>query len=117
MPVTTRLTPVQRGAEKNSRRASELRRIARRSEQIAKPAHGLDDIDAELFAHAADEDLDGVGVAIEILVVEMLDQFTARNHAAGMVHEVGQQAIFVRGELYRIAVDRHAPVPRGATHP
>src|SRR5215831_2161548 len=108
MPVTTRITTVQVVAEKNSRRASELRRIARWSEQIAKPAHGLDDIDAELFANAADEHLDGIGVAIEVLVVEMLDQFAARDHAAGMMHEVGEQAIFVRGELDRIAVDGHA---------
>ena len=93
MPVTTRITTVQVVAEKNSRRASELRRIARWCEQIAKPAHGLYDIDAELFAHAADEHLDGVGVAIEILVVEMLDQLAARDHAAGMMHEVRQQAI------------------------
>src|SRR5262245_27173050 len=103
MPVTTRITMVQVVAEKNSRRASELRRIARWSEQIAKPAHGLNDIDAELFADAADEHLDSIGVAIEVLVVEMLDQFAARDHAAGMMHEVGEQAIFVRGELDRIA--------------
>src|SRR5262247_3811084 len=108
MPVTTRITTVQVVAEKNSRRASELRRIARWSEQIAKPAHGLDDIDAELFANAADEHLDGVGVAVEVLVVEMLDQFAARYHAAGMVHQIREQPVFVRGELDRIAVDAHA---------
>src|SRR6516162_1295242 len=99
MPVTTRITTVQVVAEKNSRRWSE---------QIAEPAHGLDDIDAELFADAADEHLDGIGVAIEVLVVEMLDQFAARDHAAGMMHEVGEQAIFVRGEFDRIAIDGHA---------
>src|SRR5262249_60284525 len=116
MPVTTRITTVQVVAEKNSLRASELRRIARRSEQIAKPAHGLYDIDAELFAHAADEHLDGVGVAIEILVVEMLDQFAARDHAAGMMHEVGQQAILVRGELNRIAAAGQAPAAGATPH-
>src|SRR5262252_10934408 len=108
MPVTTRITTVQVVAEKNSRRASELRRIARWGEQIAEPAHGLDDIDAELFADAADEHLDGIGVAIEVLVVEMLDQFAARDHTAGMMHEIGEQPILVRGELDRIAADRHA---------
>ena len=68
-------------------------------------------IDTELLADAADEDLDGVGVAVEILVVEMLDQLGARHHAAGMVHQIGQQPVFVRGELDRIAVDRD---PAGA---
>ena len=38
----------------------------------------------------------------------MLDQFGARDYAAGMVHEVGEQAVFVTGELDRIAVDRDA---------
>src|SRR6516225_5771788 len=93
MPVTTRITTVQVVAEKNNRRASELRRIARWSEQIAKPAHGLDDIDAELFADAADEHLDGIGVAIEVLVVEVLDQFAARDHAAGTGVEAHGAAI------------------------
>src|SRR6266436_4861348 len=105
MPVTTRIKTVQVVAEKKSRRASELRRIARGREQIAEPTHGLDDVDAQLLADAADEYLDGVGVAIEVLVVEMLDQLGTRDHAAGMMHQVGQQPILVAGELDRVAVD------------
>src|SRR5262245_61119294 len=108
MPVTTRMTTVQVVAEKNRRSASELRRIARWGQQVTKPAHGLDDIDAELPADTADEDLDGVGVAIEVLIVEMLDQLAARDHAAGVMHEIGEQAVLVRGELDRIAVHAHA---------
>src|ERR1700704_2684142 len=99
------MTTVQVVAEKKSRRASELRRIARRSEEVAESTHGLDDVDAELPANAPDEDFDRVGITIEVLVVEMLDQFTARNDTAGVVHEIGKQAIFVRGQLDRIAVD------------
>ena len=79
------------------------------AEEVAEPAHGLDHVDAELLADAADEHLDGVGVAVEVLVVEVLDQLGARHHAAGMVHEVGEQPVFVGGELDRIAVDRDAP--------
>src|SRR5712691_1386803 len=109
MPVTTRITTVQVVAEKNSRRASELSRIARRREQIAEPAHGLDDVDAELLADAADENFDGVGIAVEILIVEMLDQLAARYHAAAVMHEIGEQAVFVRRELDRVAVHGHAP--------
>src|SRR5262245_12165893 len=103
------MTTVQVVAEKNSRSASELRRIAWRAQKVAEPAPGLDDVDAELLADAADEHLDGVGVAIEVLVIEMLDQLAARHHAAGMMHEIGQQAIFVRGQLDRIAVDADPP--------
>jgi hypothetical protein len=39
----------------------------------------------------------------------MLDQFGTRDHAAGMVHQIAQQAVFVAGER-PIAVDRDAPV-------
>src|SRR6476646_10581878 len=108
MPVTTRIITVQVVAEKKSRRASELRRIARRSEEVAKSPDGLDDVDAELLANAPDEDFDGVGITIEVLVVEMLDQLAARHHAAGMVHEIREQTILVRGELDRVAVDGDA---------
>src|SRR5580704_15340866 len=104
MPVTSRITTVQVAAEKNRRSASELARIGR-AEQIAQAADGLNDVDAELLADAADKDLDGVGVAVEILVVEMLDKLGARDHAAGMVHQIGEQPVFVRGELDRIAGD------------
>src|SRR5215471_17375364 len=108
MPVTTRITTSQVVAEKNSRSASELRRIARRAQEIAEPAHGLDDVDPELLADTADEHLDGVGVAIEVLVVEMLDQLGARDHTAGVMHQVRQQPILVAGELDRVAVDGDA---------
>jgi len=40
---------------------------------IAEAAHGLDHVDADLLAQPADEDLDGVRIAIEVLVIEMLD--------------------------------------------
>src|SRR5438105_3196780 len=98
---------VQTVAERNSRSASELARIGRR-EEIAEAAHGLDDVDAKLLADAADKHLDGVAVAIEVLIVEVLDQFGARHHAAGMMHQIRQQPIFVTGELDRIAVDGDA---------
>src|SRR5262245_6418875 len=107
----TRITAVQIVAERKRRSASELARITRRGEEIAEPADGLDDVDAELLADATDEHLDGVRVAVEILVVEMLHQLGARNHPAGVMHQVREQAIFMRRELDRVAVHRH---PAGA---
>ena len=47
-------------------------------------------------------------VAIEILLVEMLDDLAAGDDAPGMVHEIGEQPIFVAGQLDRRAVDRDA---------
>src|SRR5262249_27005942 len=105
MPATTSITTGQVAAEKNRRSASELARIGH-CEQIAQAAHRLDHVDTELLANAADEDFDRVRVAVEILVVEMLDQLGARYHAAGVMHQIGQQAVLVRGELDRVAVDR-----------
>src|ERR1700728_2428815 len=110
MPVTMRMISVQPVAQRNKRSASELVRIGRR-EQIAEAPHGLNHVNAELLADAADEDLDGVGVAVEILIVKMLDQFGAGYDTAGMVHQIGEQAVFVRGELDRIAVDGDAACP------
>src|SRR5579871_4915309 len=106
MPVMVRITTTQEDAEKKSRTASELRRMPRSlcarggwRQQISETAHGLDDVDVELLADTSHEHLDGVGVAVKILVVEMLDELGARHHAAGVVHQILQQAIFVRGHL------------------
>src|SRR5882762_6524255 len=108
-PLANRMTTVQAVADTNSRSASELARIGGGCEKVAEAAHGLDDLDAELLADAPDEDLDGVGIAVEVLVVEMLDQFGARHHPPGVMHQVGQQAVFVGGELDRRAIDGDAP--------
>ncbi len=47
-------------------------------------------------------------VAIEILLVEMLDDFTARDDPSGVVHQIGQQPVFMAGELNGLAVDGDA---------
>src|ERR1700761_5922434 len=108
----TRITSTQADAEKNSRTASELRRMPRSlcprggwRQQISEASDGLDDVDIQFFADAADEHLDGVGVAVEVLVVEMLDELGTRHHTAGVMHQIGEQAIFVRGHLYGVAGD------------
>src|SRR5215212_1485609 len=100
----TRMMTVQAAADKNKRSASELVRIWH-VQEVAEPAHGLDHVHAELFSNSTDKYLDRIGVAIEVLVVEMFDQFGARYNASGMVHEIGQQPVFVRSQLDRIAVD------------
>ena len=46
----------------------------------------------------------------------MLDQFGARDHAPGVVHQISEQPVFVAGELDRIAVDRDAPGARIEPH-
>src|ERR1700674_1161022 len=95
-------------AVRNRRCASELTYIGRRAEQVTEATHGLDHVVAELLAQAANEHLDGIGIAVEVLIVEMLDELGARHHAADVVHQIGEQPVLVRGEPHRIAVDRDA---------
>src|ERR1700730_911437 len=109
MPVTRRMTTVQVVADKKRRSASELRRIARRCEEITQAAHRLNHVNAELLADAPYENFDRIGVAIEILIVEMLDQFATRDYAARMMHEVGKQPVIRRRLLHWISVNRDAP--------
>ena len=61
---------------------------------IAKAAHRLDEMGVQFLAQASDENLDRVGIAVEILIVQMLDQFGARYHLAAMMGEIGKQAVF-----------------------
>src|SRR5882724_1579615 len=77
-------------------------------QRIAKPAHRLNKARVQFLAQAADKNLDRIGVAVEILVVEMLHQLGARYHLAAMMGKIGQQAIFLTGELHRIAVEGDA---------
>src|SRR5215510_15804818 len=99
-------------AERNRRSARELARIPstciRWREQISEATHSLNDFDAKFLADTPDEHFHGIRVAIEILIVKVLDQFRARYDAAGMMHQVGEQPVFVAGQLDRVAVDRDA---------
>src|SRR5215472_16658068 len=74
---------------------------------IAKATHRLNQIGVQLPAQPSDEDLDCMRVAIEILVIKMLNQFGAGHYPAFVMSEIGKQAIFERGELDRVAVERH----------
>ena len=68
--------------------ARALRAYSGKYWQIAEPAHRLDAILGQLLAQPADEHLDGVGVAVEILVVEVLHQFGAADHPPLVQHHV-----------------------------
>src|SRR5579871_2439134 len=84
-PPATRASTVHTAAAAMSRKASELNLIVlgrRIVETIAEATHRLDEVGVELLAQAADEHLDRVGVAVEILVIEMLDELGARDDLA-----------------------------------
>ena len=65
---------VHTAAVANSRNASELSRIAAVGHPVAKPANRLDHVHGDLLAQSPDEHLDRIGIAIEILLVEVLDE-------------------------------------------
>src|SRR5688572_17453751 len=75
---------------------------ARILETVAKATDGRDDIRSKLLADARDEHFDGVGIAVEVLIVDMLDQFGAADDLALVVHQVGQELILLSRKLYRL---------------
>src|SRR5688500_4847714 len=76
-------------------------------ERITQPADGRDHIRSELLPDARDENLDRVGIAVEILVVNMLDQLGTGNDLALVMHQIGEQFIFLGGELHRLPIEGH----------
>src|SRR5215469_10419726 len=78
---------------------------------IAKATHRLNQIGVQLPAQPSDEDLDCIRVAVEILIVKVLDQLGTRHHATLVVGKIGKEAILERGQLNRVAIQRH---PAGA---
>src|SRR5689334_21151094 len=106
-PPARKASTVHTAAAAIRRKASELNLIVlvrRIVETVTQTTHGLDEIGVELLAQAADKHLDRVGVAIEVLVVEMLDQFGSRHHLALVMGEIGEQAVFEARQLHRVAV-------------
>src|SRR3954463_7781953 len=70
-------------------------------QRIAKPAHRLNQACVQLLAQAANEHLDRIGITVEVLVIEMFHQFGARHHLAPVMGEIGEQPVFLAGELDR----------------
>src|SRR4029079_15348539 len=107
---TMRLSTAADSASRNEREFSlnGLSRIIRFGDAISHAADGMEDVDAEFLAQPPDKHFDGVRAAVEILVVEMLDQFGARHDLALVVHQLGEQAKLERGQLDGIAIDRDA---------
>src|ERR1051325_2678486 len=110
-PPATSASTVHTAAAAIRRKASELSLIAlgrRIVETIAQTAHGLDQVGVEFLAQAADEHLDRIGVAVEILLIEVLDEFGARHDLSLVMGKIGQQTVFQARQLHRVAVDSDA---------
>src|SRR5580658_705458 len=82
-------------------------RPSRQAQAVAAAAQCLDRLDdlvgIELAAQAADQHLDHVAVAIEILFIQAFGEFSLRDHLAGAQHQVLEDAIFETRQLHRRA--------------
>src|SRR5262249_8761814 len=105
-PATGSTSRTQAAAVTNRRSASELGFIDGKA--VAEPPDGLYHVGRDLLAQATDEHLDGVGVSVEVLLVEVLDQLRARHYPLVVVHEISEQPVLVRGELDGLPVEGDA---------
>src|SRR5579871_1000048 len=96
-PATRSATALHNVAATIRRTASELGRIAGFDDAITEAAYGLDQVGRDFLTQPADENLDRIRVAVEVLIIEVLDQLGARDHAVAVMHEVFEHLVFVRG--------------------
>src|ERR1700728_4791921 len=86
-------------------------RPARQAQAIAAAAESFDRFDLllriKLAPQSADQNLDHVAVAIEILFIQPFGQIALRDHVAGAQHEMFEDAIFETGQLHRRAAHAH----------
>src|SRR3546814_517619 len=111
--------PGGRGRSPSARRflwRSPLAAIVGVFEAVAEPADRGDHVLAQLLADARHEHLDRVGIAVEILIVNMLDQLGAAHHLALVVQQIAQQLVFLRGQLHRLAGARNLARARVEPH-
>jgi len=55
---------------------------------IAQAAHGFDQVGPDFAAQPADKNFHGIRILVEILFVQMFNQFRARNDLARMMHQI-----------------------------
>src|SRR5262249_55326295 len=67
---------------------------------VAETADGRDGAGAELLPQTRDEDLDGVGVAVAVVRIDVIQELALRDHTSAMVHEIGKDAELVRGQMH-----------------
>src|SRR5262249_23523068 len=74
---------------------------------VTQPAHRLNERRAELSPQAADEHLNGIGIAVKVLGIDMLGELALGNHAFSMVHKVRKHAKFMAGQFDLHAFQGH----------
>src|SRR6266404_3163461 len=81
-------------------------------ERVPGAAHGTDEVghagEIDRLAQAADVDVDGACLDIDVMTPYLVEQLLARKDAAGMLHEEAQQAELRRPEMDRSALTGYA---------
>src|SRR5690606_22394022 len=72
---------------------------------VAQPAYSFNAAGGQFLAQAAHKDLDGVGVSLAVVRVQVLGQLGAREHFSGALHEQGQDLELVAGQCQWQAID------------
>ena len=79
-----------------------------RAQRVADAAHRLDQrlvAGVDLLAQVADVGLEHAGVAVEVVLPDVVEDLLARQHAARIEHEVVEQAV-LGGRQFDVAVRR-----------
>src|SRR5688572_17853928 len=63
---------------------------------ITEAAARLDEARAQFLAHAPDQNLDRVRFAVAVFALKLFGEFVLRHDAAGIVHHVGDEPVFLR---------------------
>ena len=86
------------------------------AQHVADAPHGLKQIGlagrVERLPQVSHVDLDRVGLTLEIVAPDLLQQRAVREHLAGMLHQALQQVEFPRGELEFPVPPPGPPAPR-----
>src|ERR1700737_1015335 len=81
-------------------------------ERVPSAAHGADEVgragEIDRLAQAADVDVDGACLDIDVMAPHLVEQLLAREDAAGMLHEEAQQAELGGAEMNRAGSAGHA---------
>src|SRR5437588_9685286 len=93
------------------------------TDHISRAANGMDErrveIAVDLGAQPRDMDVDHVGLRIEMIIPDVLEQHRARDDLAGVLHEIFEQPVFARLQNDLLAGARHLvrpPVERQIAH-
>src|SRR5690606_36198967 len=93
-----------KSAPSNRRERRDLRRLTRSTENEPLSSYGREERLGKLLANAADQNIEHVRIAIRIARVDVFHELSAAHDTTCVMHQDGENPIFVRGQLERLSV-------------